>query len=82
MIKQPTSRRYWSQLKALIEQDLAGVTESDLIAYHGQRSKLVDELQEIYGISLSEAEGIVMYYEQQLAVRCSRGFVRAGHISR
>lgn len=81
MVKHEISRRCWPQLRALIKQDLVGVTESDLISCHGQRSKLVEKLREIYGISSSEAEGAVMYYEQQLAMCYSQERGRAGRIS-
>ncbi len=81
MIEHTMSRRQWPQLKALVGQELAGVTESDLNACHGQRSKLIDKLQEIYGISSCEAEGAVVYYEQPLAIPYGRGLGRAGYTS-
>lgn len=81
-MKHPASRRYWLQLRALIKQDLAGVTENDLVACHGQRDKLIEKLQEIYGISADVAEGAVKYYEQPLAMCYSRELVRPRRISR
>jgi hypothetical protein len=60
------SRNHWSQLKNLIKQDLAGVTDADLKACRGSRDRLVEKLQEIYGISSEEADGAVAYYEQRL----------------
>lgn len=62
------SSNHWSDLKALIMEDLAGVTEADLAACGGRRDKLIEKLQEIYGISTDEAEGAVMYYEHRLSM--------------
>jgi uncharacterized protein YjbJ (UPF0337 family) len=59
----------WSELEAMIMQDLTGVTDRDLAACGGNRDKLVEKLQEIYDISSNEAEGAVAYYEYQLALR-------------
>jgi uncharacterized protein YjbJ (UPF0337 family) len=69
---QQLSRSEWSRLKAMIKQDLAGVTEDDLAACGGRRDKLIEKLQEIYGISPDEAEGAVMHYEQRLMMWYSR----------
>lgn len=81
-MKHPMSRSYWLQLKALIKQDLAGVTENDLVACHGRRDRLLEKLQDIYGISTDEAEGAVRYYEHQIAMCYSRKHGGAGRVAR
>lgn len=72
-MSQQLSRGRWSHLKAMIKQDLAGVTDDDLTACGGRRDKLIEKLQEIYGISASEAGGAVTHYEQRLTLCYSRG---------
>jgi uncharacterized protein YjbJ (UPF0337 family) len=67
-MNQQMSSSHWSRLKAMIKQDLAGVTDADMVACDARRDKLIEKLQEIYGISFDEAEGALRYYEERLAV--------------
>lgn len=71
-MNQELSRSRWSHLKTMIKQDLAGLTDDDLAACGGRRDKLIEKLQEIYGISFSEAEGAVTHYEHRLTLCYSR----------
>jgi hypothetical protein len=56
---------HWLHLKKILQQDLVGLTDGDLASCGGRRDRLIEKLQQVYGIPVDEAEGALMHYERR-----------------